>query len=71
MEKGKREEGKGLIVPGKTKSDVAAPVSRPEAVPEGGTHEPRYLVPRTPTKGVITGRNRTLLFAAIVACSIG
>jgi len=63
---GSLEEEKGLV-PGKTKSEAVEPVTRPEAVPVGGTHEPRSVVPRTPAKGVFTGRNRTLLVTPVIA----
>ena len=63
------EKGKGLVL-GEAKSEVEDPVIRPEVAPEGGTHVPRSGAPRTPAKGVIIGRNRTLLLAAIVALFI-
>ena len=37
---GALEKGRGLVL-GKTKSEVVVPVIRHEAVPVGGTHEPR------------------------------
>ena len=65
-EKGKRKEGRGLV-PGKTKSDVKVAENREaEDAAVRRTHPPRSEVPRTTAKGVSAGRNRTLLFAAIV-----
>ena len=64
---GSLEKGKGLIVLGKTKSEEVGPVIRLAAESEGGTHVPRFVEPRTPAKGVRTGRNRTLFLTAIVA----
>ncbi len=66
---GSLEKGKGLV-PGKTKSDeVEVAESREAEVAVAGrrTHPPRCVAPRTTAKGVFTGRNRTLLLAAIVA----
>jgi hypothetical protein len=59
-------EGIGLV-PGEAKSEEEAAGIRAVVVAERRTHPPRRVVPRTPTKGVIFGRNRTLLLAAIVA----
>jgi hypothetical protein len=64
FEEGKRKEGKELIVPGKTKSEEAVVVSRVVEVAVRRTHPPRSEVPRTPAKGIFTGRIRTLLLAA-------
>ena len=51
------EKGKGLVVPGKTKSDAVVAATR--VVVEAGrrTHPPRSEGPRTTAKGVIIGRN--------------
>ena len=46
---GSLEKEKGLVL-GKTKSEAADPGTRLAAVPEGGTHGPRNVVPRTPAK---------------------
>ena len=66
-EKGKRKEEKGLIIPGKTKSEAAVAVNRAVVVAVRRTHPPRSAVPRTPAKGVSTGINRTLLLTSVVA----
>ena len=65
--KGKRKEGKGLVVPGKTKSDAEVAVIRVEVDAVRRTHPPRCTDPRTTARGVLTGRNRTLLLTAIIA----
>ena len=67
---GSLEKGRGLVL-GKTKSDVEAAVIREtEAGADRRTHPPRAVEPRTTAKGVFTGRNRTLLFAAIIALPV-
>ena len=70
FEKGKRKEEKGLIAPGKTKSDVVVAVIRVEVVAVRRTHPPRFVDPRTPAKGVfisITRLHRTLLLTPVIA----
>ena len=63
---GSLEKGRGLVL-GEAKSEAVVPIIGLVVVPGGGTHVPRFVGPRTPAKGVIFGRNRTLLLAAIVA----
>ena len=63
---GSLEKGKGLVL-GKTKSEAVVTVILEDDVTECCTRLPRPVDPRTPAKGVFTGRNRTLLLAAIVA----
>jgi hypothetical protein len=67
FEKGKSKEDKGLIVLGKAKSEGVEAVVRPLGETGGGTHVPQSGAPRTTAKGVIIGRNRTLLLIPVVA----
>ena len=63
---GSLEKGRGLVL-GKTKSDADAAVSRVADVAVRRTHPSRSVAPRTTAKCCNFSRNRTLLFAAIVA----
>jgi hypothetical protein len=66
LEKGKRKEGKGLVVPGKTKSEEVEVVTRSVEDTGRRTHPHRADVPRTATKGVSNGMILTLCHAAVV-----
>ena len=63
------QEEKGLVL-GKTKSDVEAAVNRVAVVAVRRTHPPRSVVPRTTAKGILTGRNRTLLLTPVIALRV-
>ena len=52
----KGKKGRGLV-PGKTKSDAFVAVTRVVAPAGRRTHPLRFVDPRTPVKGVFTGRN--------------
>ena len=67
FEKGKRKEGRGLVVPGKTKSEAVVTVILEDDVTECCTRLPRPVDPRTPAKGVFTGRNLALLLTPVIA----
>jgi hypothetical protein len=64
---GSLEKGRGLVL-GEAKSETAVAVAVTRVVEAAGrrTHPPRSAEPQTTAKGVSAGRNRTLLFAAIV-----
>ena len=64
---GRGKKGRGLV-PGEAKSDVEVVVIRVENVAAvRRTHPPRNAGPRTPAKGVFTGRNLALLLTPVIA----